>query len=192
MGQRLGRRGRRVRSRRAGFSLLEIAVATVLLMIAIGGLSGVLVASVRLNQTNRETALALSAARQAVETLQAEPFREVFARYNTDPGDDPAGAGTAPGPGFAVVGLTAQLDDLDGWVGEYEFPVAPGIGTSVELREDFVDANLGMPRDLNGDGVVDALNHAGDYRLLPVRVRLRWRGVNGEREFTVETFLGNR
>lgn len=178
--------------RRGGFSLLELAVAVVLLILAIGGLSGVLVAATRLNQANRETALALSAARQAIEVLQAEPFAQVFARYNTDPADDPGAAGSAPGKDFAVPGLAPWNGDPDGFVGEYLFPVAAGAGTSVQLREDLADPALGMPRDLDGDGVVGAADLSGTYRLLPVRVRLRWRGVSGERELAVETFLGGR
>ncbi len=191
MGQKVRRTGSPRRAR-GGFSLLELAVAVVLLILAIGGLSGVLVAATRLNQANRETALALSAARQAIEVLQAEPFAQVFARFNTDPGDDPGAPGSAPGKDFAVPGLTPWNGDPDGFVGEYLFPVVAGPGTSVELREDVDDPALGMPRDLDGDGVVGATNLSGAYRLLPVRVRLRWRGVSGERELAVETFLGGR
>lgn len=172
--------------------MLELSVAMVLLILAIGGLSGVLVAASKLNQSNRETALALSASRQAIELLQAEPFGQVFARFNTDPGDDPGVAGSGPGPNFAVPGLAPWNADPDGFVGEFIFPVAAGAGGAVELREDVADPALGMPRDLDGDGVVGNEDCAGEYLLLPVRVRLRWRGVTGERELTVETFLGGR
>jgi hypothetical protein len=60
------------------------------------------------------------------------------------------------------------------------------------LREDVVDAALGMPRDLSGDGVVDGLNHAGDYSILPVRVRVEWSGARGDETFELETILCRR
>ena len=53
------------------------------------------------------------------------------------------------------------------------------------------DASLGMPRDLNGDGVIDSEDHAGDYVLLPVKVRVNWRGITGDRSFEVCTVLLN-
>jgi hypothetical protein len=37
--------------------------------------------------------------------------------------------------------------------------------------------------------VIDAANHAGNYRILPVRVSVTWRGVRGVRTFTVESML---
>jgi hypothetical protein len=49
-----------------------------------------------------------------------------------------------------------------------------------------------MPRDLDGDGVVDALNHATNYVLLPVRVRVAWRGVSGARQLDFDTLLCTR
>ncbi len=77
-------------------------------------------------------------------------------------------------PNFDVTGLGAVADDADGLVGEILFPSVGG-----ELREDVVDASLGMPRDLNGDGAIDALNHADDYIILPITIRIRWMGVSG-------------
>ena len=49
-------------------------------------------------------------------------------------------------------------------------------GTRVDgaLREDVFMPELGLPMDLNGDGVIDAQNHALDYKVLPVTIQLRW------------------
>ena len=119
------------------------------------------------------------------------PFREVFACYNADPGDDLGLTIAARGPNFTVVGLDVQTGDPDGFCGRVLFPsVAPG--GAEELREDFVDAGLNMPRDLNGDGMVDALDHGDDYVLLPVRVRVEWRGISGPRQIELETMLSAR
>jgi len=130
-----------------------------------------------------------------MEGLQAEDLSQVFARYNSYPGDDPGGVGTAPGSGFAVKGLTPRASDTDGMVGSVVFPgsvaafVLPGALSTHQLREDTIDPLLGMPRDLNNDGVIDALDHADDYRILPVRVRLDWRGPGGGSAFEVRTIL---
>ena len=57
------------------------------------------------------------------------------------------------------------------------------------VREDLVDAELGLPRDLNGDNVVDDQNHAGDYIILPVCIVVRWQGMFGERSLRMVTML---
>jgi hypothetical protein len=119
-----------------------------------------------------------------IEELKSTAFDEVFARYNATTADDPA-AGTSPGDDFAVAGLDPRKDDADGFVGSIEFP-----GTGTTLREDVQDAELGMPRDLNGDGPpLDADDHADDYRILPVRIVIRWSGQNGARTFQLVTVL---
>jgi len=62
-----------------------------------------------------------------------------------------------------------------------------GSGTFYTLREDYVDAKLGMPRDLNGDSLIDDLDHSGDYVVLPVHVQIRWRGNFGPRVYDLYT-----
>ena len=82
-----------------------------------------------------------------------------------------------------------QVGDADGLAGQVIFPTR--VGFPGALREDVVDAKLGMPRDLDGDGVIDTANHAGNYRLLPVIVRVRWRGATGNASAELRTMLGN-
>lgn len=165
------------RRARAAFSLLEVVIAIVVLLVAALGVSKAILASGRAEQMTRESDLATQAARRVLESIQAEAFAEAFRRYNSDPNDDPGGAGTAPGAAFNVAGLTAAEGDADGICGEVVFPSIAGAPGA--LREDAVDGGLGMPHDLNGDGVIDAADHAGDYKLLPVRVRVRWRSAIG-------------
>ena len=163
-------------------------VASVLLL-ALVMFSQSMGSAAKLGGVNRETRLALDAARETIETLQGEErFADVFALYNADPGDDPTAG--APGPGFAVFGLDPADDDPDGMVGEIVFPTADALGQLV-LRESVVDEALGMPRDLNADGdLLDDLTD--DYRLLPVLVRLRWKGATGVRSIEAQTFLADR
>jgi prepilin-type N-terminal cleavage/methylation domain-containing protein len=183
-----GRRARAARGRR-GFSLLELLIAVGVLLFGLLGFSQAVLRSATTNETAREGALAAEAARELLERLQSEDFSDLFRRYNGLPGDDPLGAGTAPGQNFAVAGLDPQEGDADGFVGRIEFPVndaAPGV-----LREDLVLPALGMPRDLDGENGVDAGDHSDDYRLLPVIVRISWRGRATNSEAVFRTVLGN-
>ena len=158
----------------SGFTLVELLVVTVILAVAMNLLTTALVSSNRLAPMNRETGQAMNAVRDKIEEIRDTPFQDIWMTFNAEPLDDPGGAGTAPGRFFAVPELQLRRNDVDGFVGEVFFPT---IGT--ELREDLADRDLGMPRDLNGDGVVDALDHSGDYDYLPFRVRLEWRSKHG-------------
>lgn len=163
----------------------------VILAVAITGLSGSMLLSMSLNRVNRDSALAQQAARRVMEQIESRPFGEVFAAYNAAKGDDVGLSSPALGPNFAVAGLQVQHGDADGACGRVMFPTQT-LGGLEQLREDVDVAALSMPRDLNGDGVVDALNHATDYKLLPVRVRIEWQGVSGPQHLDLETMLSPR
>jgi type II secretory pathway pseudopilin PulG len=186
-GVRAGRALPRRPGGRGGFTLLELAIGTAILLVGVLGFSVSIASIGQSSQKQRELARATQAAREVIERIQAESFAEAFRRFNADPADDPGGAGTAPGASFAVDGLSAIAGDADGRPGEVVFP-APG-GAPSQLREDIVLDDLGMPRDLNADGAVDAGDHALDYRLLPVLVRVRWRSSAGTGVFELKTML---
>jgi hypothetical protein len=57
------------------------------------------------------------------------------------------------------------------------------------LREDLVDDSTGMPRDLNLDGLIDGLDHASDYAVVPIVVRLDWQGRGPARSLRVHTTI---
>lgn len=173
-----------LRGSRTGFSLVELLVAATLIVVALTGIAGSMLSSMALNRVNRDTALAQQAASRALEELRSVPFEEAFFVYNATQGDNPGGTVPERGPNFAVPGLTPLASDLDGLVGQIEFPVVAD-----DLHEDVEDEGLGMPRDLNGDLAIDGLDHSEDRLLLPVRVRLEWRGVTGTRQLEMETML---
>lgn len=205
--------------RRRGTTLLELMVVMSVMLVAVSIFYQMVVSTKRLRVLNHENAVAIEAARKAIERMRNEAFADVWELYNADASDDPGGPGTAPGNRFEVEGLIPLPSAADGCVGEIMLPASwvevssgtggtgsgPQIGsigggstggvTAVsisewQLREDFVDDELGMPRDLNGDSVVDDEDHGGDYLILPVRVRLRWDGVFGERTMDVFTMIG--
>lgn len=152
--------------------MLEIVISTVVLMTAVVGFAYGLASSTSLGIATREQGIAREAARTQIEELRATEFSEVLARY--DGRED-----------FDVPGLAARPDDPDGRVGRIVFPLDEGGG----LFEDFELPRLGMPRDLTGDGELDDVDHSGDYRVLPVLVRLEWRGAAGDSVFEVLTIL---
>jgi len=177
------------RRSRAGLTLVEILCALAVLMIGLLGFTQAIFASSRSSQATKENTLATQAARRVLEEIQANVFDELFWRYNALASDDPGGSGTAAGANFAVTGLQATADDADGFPGEVIMPVVAGVPGV--LRENISDGKLGMPRDLNGDGAIDGLNHATDYEILPVLVRVRWRGPGGVQTVELRTMLGN-
>jgi type II secretory pathway pseudopilin PulG len=157
----------------AGFSLIQVILAASLLTLAALSFSGVQVNSMTLAATNRETAAARNLIRQVLEQMQDVDASKVYATYNADPTDDPGGDGTAIGDAFAV---NTDAGDMTVTV---DFP---GDGS---LREDVTDEALGMPQDLNGDRVIDSEDHAYDYKLLPVRILVEWRGRSGLRTMEI-------
>jgi len=173
-----------VRRRTAGLTLVELTVAVTVMVIAICATASTVVTTSALNQSSHETAVARKAAETMIETLRNTPFQEVFARYNADPGDDPGGPNTAPGAGFAVGGLTVAPGAPGGVAGAILLPSAgPGLFENVD------DPTLGMPRDLNADAMVNAVDRAADYVVLPVTVRVSWVGKSGPRTVEYRTLL---
>jgi hypothetical protein len=118
--------------------------------------------------------------------MRATPFAEVYARFNDNPADDPP-AGVSPGSSFAVRGLDPLPADPDDMCGSISFP-----GDGFSLREDVLVREFGSPRDLNGDGNIDSDDHGADYAILPVRVRIDWRGQSGVRKVEFVTALSLR
>ena len=181
-------RSRRAHAR-AGLSLVEIVVALSVLVVAASIFCQTLLSTARMRHLNRESGLAADAARVVLERMRNEPFLEIYRDFNEDPKDDPGGNATGPGCYFDVTGLEPLDGAPLGKVGRVSFPsmtvqVTTGGGgkkggislggttvTQWHVREDVVDAGLGMPRDLNGNNVVDTANHSSDYLVLPVRVR---------------------
>ena len=153
---------------------MEVMIAFALVAIALSGLSRAIVASSVTTQVDSTVLEASAAARQAIEVLEAAAdFAGAFALYN--------------GQGLAVEGLTALPGDADGLPLRIVFPTAPG---GAQLREDVAWPQLGMPRDLDGDGLVDALDHSGDYQILPVLIEVDWVGPAGPSHLEFKTILG--
>lgn len=195
-------------------TLIEVMVAIVILTVAVYLLSTTVTAAIGHNSITRERGMAVDGAMNRIEAMHAVPFDELYARFNLNPDDDPLGPGTALGADFDVPGLSPIPGDPDGKVGRVIFPEAivevveeeeggKGGGKAggmegggeksfaYQLREDTVASELSMPRDLNGDLVIDKLDHADDYIVLPVLVRIEWQGRSGERKLEFSTMFAD-
>ncbi|MSR61944.1 MAG: hypothetical protein EXS08_05820 [Planctomycetes bacterium] len=173
-----------------GFSLLEVAILAVLLLVAIGGLSGAVLSSLRLSRSSEESTQADEATRALAARMQTSAFADLFRLYDANPANDPVG--TAPGMHFDVRGLTPRSDDADGRVGRIVFPIVDVGGGAQSLRENVEDARLGMAnggRDLNSDAFVDGADHSGDYTILPARLIVEWTGAGGDRSYELDLLL---
>ena len=182
----------RRRGKRRGAMLVEVAIAMPIVLVALGLFVRMLVAGKGMRSIGQEEWSTSSAAQDALERMRNEDFRDVFVLFNSDPFDDPGGPGTAPGHRFAVQDLLPLTTAADGMVGEILLP-AWNAGTELspewQIREDIENTDLGTPRDLSGDSIIDDQNHADDYSFLPVIVRLRWQGRHGPRVYELHTAL---
>jgi len=159
----------------SGASLIEILIAMVVVVIALLGATSALYYSDAAREATREKVLAQNAARRVIEQMRDAPFSTLLANYSP---------GGAPGDTFTV----EKLNAIPGVpVGQVTFPTIGG-----NLREDVVDADWAMPRDLSGEGVVDAASHNANYRLLPVRITVRWRGLRDPGQVVVNALITDR
>jgi Tfp pilus assembly protein PilV len=171
-------RRRRACGRRAGFTMIEVGLALTVLLIAIMAASASSYRLHTLRRQNRERTMAQNGVRTMVEQIQALAHRGALDSPDTWAQDVVAALspGGAIGDAFAV----RELDPQNGQT---------SVGTiqvfTDETSSDAVTGfDLGMPRDLNGDGLADNADVLATAavlppRILPVVVTVRWRGVNG-------------
>ncbi|MFT4540852.1 MAG: hypothetical protein ACI841_003523 [Planctomycetota bacterium] len=170
----------------SGITIVEMMIALTVMTVCAYLLSATITATMTHDVAGREGAYASDVARNILEDLRAESFEDLYALYNGDPTDDPDGEGTAPGMNFEVPMLDVDVADIDGFVGRILFP-----GYGPELYEHVDYELLTLPRDLNGDGWIDGLDHSGDYIILPVCVELQWKGYAGSRTFKLSTVMAD-
>ncbi|MBN2489553.1 MAG: hypothetical protein JXQ29_01725 [Planctomycetes bacterium] len=185
--------GRRSRGACGGFSLVELVVSFTVLTIGLLAQGALTISHYNQSQFNRELRLALGAAQQQIEILRNHDFRTVFAAFDGSTANDPP---STPGPHFEVPGLSAVEGDPDGLPGRIRFPVgSPPVSASTSdpvLREDLDEPAMGLPCDLDGDGLIDDLPKDTSYIHLPVIVEVRWRGKSGNQVLRLATWLTPR
>jgi Tfp pilus assembly protein PilV len=176
-------RTRPLRSRgHAGFTIIEVVITTAILVVGMVSIGLTLVASGTLRSAVEDRSRAQASLHSAVQQIQAVSSVSL---------DDPAGwsqsmvnrfsAGGALGNTFPVAGLTNANGQ-------------PAVATvQVVANETLTDLELGtdigMPRDLNGDGLAGSNDVSADAQLLPIVVTIQWSGKAGHRQLTQGFFL---
>jgi prepilin-type N-terminal cleavage/methylation domain-containing protein len=159
-------------AREGGFTLIELMIASAVLMVGLLATASSVLTSQRVNIQSRETTRAVEGAKAAIERMRGEDVRTLFARYNDDENDDPDGPGTGPGASFDVAGLAG-----------------PGGTAAGTIAFTLDEPALGV--DLNGDADrVDTLGNSIlglDYLVLPITVSVEWTGIAGRRRIEVVT-----
>ena len=152
-----------------GFTVLEMALATVTLMIGIMSISAATLRMHQLGRQNRERTLAHNAIHAVAERLNS-----ASAIAAKDPGSWAATLLEAYGPG-GVVGDTFDIEGLTPPAGQATVGTIT-IVTNETATDDDLGVIMGMPRDLNGDGDASDLDVAEDARMLAMIVTATWRG----------------
>ena len=161
----------------SGFTLLEVMIALVALTLSLQYFTQSFSSMARLEPAASDHATAVLATRDVLERVRGTPFVDVFAEFGPD-----ATTGRPWNASAADLGLTGAVPE-----GLRTIVRLPTMGPL--LREDIAAPRLGMPRDLNADGVIDALDHSGDYLVLPVRVISIWVETGLLRSYEITTLL---
>lgn len=172
-----GLRGRnRARGRgAAGFTLVEIGLAMTILLVALMAMGASTVRMSSLRRQNRERAIAQNAIRTISEQIHAtsDRIRREGGVWSTDM-IAALSAGGEIGETFDIEGLNAQQGLAA--VGAFQVFVD-------ETQSDAdIGFELGMPRDLDGDGSADNADVSDTARILPIVVRANWNGVSGDQQ----------
>jgi prepilin-type N-terminal cleavage/methylation domain-containing protein len=165
----------------SGFSLVEVVIAMSILAVAFFGMIATITYTTRSNETTKERLLAMRAAEKQVETMLSGTFSTIYANY---------------------VGKQYDIEGLPfGWKSELalgrkvmvvEFPTGPLPGGGTGLAEtktgafmELTDsAGTAQNLDLNGDTIIaDTATANNTYKILPVKITIRYVGVLGQQEF---------
>lgn len=167
-----GARGRTSGHARGGFTIVELTLAMTILLVALLSISASTLRSHSLRRHNRELVLAQNAIRATAELIHSTAWQaagESDSWAQTVIGEFSPGG--AFGPDIAVHGLGPANEGVEvGWITFVTDETATDADLGVEL---------GMPRDLDGDGKVDNTDVSGSAVLLPVILTLEWRGIGG-------------
>jgi type II secretory pathway pseudopilin PulG len=157
----------------AGFTLVEIGLAMTILLVALMAMGASTLRMSSLRRQNRERAIAQNAIRALSEQIHATSDR--IRRSGGEWSEELIAALAADG----TLGNTFPIQSLNPQEG------LPAVGSiQVVIDETLTDAELGfelgLPRDLDGDGVIDNTDVSQTARILPIVVRAQWSGVSGD------------
>jgi prepilin-type N-terminal cleavage/methylation domain-containing protein len=147
--------------RSSGFTLLEAMTALAILTVGLLGVASGFVSNSWAQEDTKESIVVMRALRRTAEEIRAAPFAEIAAMYSNYRFNVPDVQG-------ARGRVTVFLNEAD---------------ASPEARL------LGLPRDLDGDGVTAASNVAAGYFLLPISIEVNWAGRSGQKRKALQILL---
>ena len=165
-------KGHATRSR-AGFTLIEVSLAVTILIVAVMATSASTASMSGLRRQNRER----SVAHNMIRTI-SENVHSISDVALANPATWAATVTAAASPG-GEIGDQFDVRALTPIAGQNRVGTLQVI-TDETLTDADLDMQLGMPRDLNGDGDAADTDVSANARLLPVIVTVRWRGVSGD------------
>jgi prepilin-type N-terminal cleavage/methylation domain-containing protein len=191
----------------AGFTLVEMVIVVAILVTGILTHVSTLAVAHRHARETEEHGLAVATVQRFIERIRAESdwagLWENLRVQSAESTGDTSLTHMGADAGLAVFDATtwysgfivpSTLQDASPTAESYcrfliQVPVSNDSGTFT-LREDTNAPRYGLPWDLNGDGAIDANDHSGDYRQLPIVVRMRWKKAGQQaNEIVVATWL---
>ena len=175
--------GREMKKRQQdGFTVIEMALATVTLLVGIMSISAATLRMFQLGRQNHEKVRAHNAVHAVAERINSA---SAIASQNPDTLAqtiiDTYGVGGSVGAAFQVPGLTPQIGETR--VGKIEI-ITNETKTDAELG-----AAMSMPRDLNGDGDALDTNVTGDARVLGIIITVKWRDKGVKSQYKHPLFI---
>jgi len=146
---------------------VELVIALGVIAVSLVALLGVIFSSGALQETTRERAAAYNYIRKLLEEMRSTPqFSQIYTLYKSG------------GAKFPTQNDLRQFLGLNppssGALLTIQFPEKNGV-----LNESVVDADLGMPKDLDWSGSVEDKDVSTTYKILPVKVIVRWSSKGG-------------
>ena len=175
-------RARRRRGERA-FTLIEMMISASVLVVAILGLAASTFQGHNLGRHVEERRVAVESLGRFVERIRADPdWAGLYARLrplSVESKNDAALVRLNMDPALKTQTATTYYADMTTptTLGTVTFLVqvpVRTVGGAAALREDLVAPRYGLPRDLNGDGLIDGNARDADNRVLPIVARIRW------------------
>src|SRR5262249_53200209 len=156
----------------AGFSLVEVLVASIVLVVAILGHASSVVTAHTLNQSTEERGLAMQTLGAFVERLRSDPdWAGFYARARPLSSESTTGTPSAR----LDTDLSLTTYSASTYYSDFVPPTSLGtvtflvqvpsstVGGVTALRENMSATRYGLPFDLNGDGVIDGNSRNTDY-----------------------------
>jgi len=163
----------RGRGEQAGFTLIEVALAVIVLLVGLVALSASAVRVQGLARAARERMTAQNALRAKTEEVRS------ISRAGLN---DPLGWGVSVSNGVAAL-ATFQVEGLNPVPGQASVG-SVRLVTDETVEDATLGVELGMPRDLNADGLATNPSVVTTARLLPVIFEVRWNSPWGEQRIT--------